>query len=459
MSRTRLNHSLYYIEVGMPAKKHLRQSTLLDFGAEASTSTKKNPRRLSVTSPTQPKRKRPTPDYSSDSDDVGAIRFTSKVPTSGSTRTAVKRRRRIMKVVDSDSGEDVSAVDESDAVPVRKGKRRQVRSNSPDPASRPPTSRKTMMARHQVESDEEEDMEEEVDKDCLSILLYQRLHSLLGKKQGKQRDFTSNSESDGQSETGESDKVKPFKGAKPHDDYGSLFGDESDDSDSSNFIVEDDGNIPQPLPAQFSMETHQDLSHQFKRVFQFFVHIAVRAPLERREFMSKQMKDEEYFSIPLNILRRKILGLRDSLVASSIWRLEFKKSLERYPEFSLTELDYAVPGCDACHLGGRRSTRIGRLGGIPYDKYGFESIIKSRDSDSEDESDRETVIEYSLGRFCGKRTRVYHELTHWEHTLFKCILQEVDELHAAKQSKGFIRVAYEGRRRPPKDLSDADGIL
>lgn len=85
--------------------------------------------------------------------------------------------------------------------------------------------------------------------------------------------------------------MKPFKGAKPQNDYGSLFGEESDDSDSSsNFIVEDDGVIPQPLPAQFSMETHQDLSHQFKRVFQFFVHIAVRPPLERREFMSRQMK-------------------------------------------------------------------------------------------------------------------------------------------------------------------------
>lgn len=45
-----------------------------------------------------------------------------------------------------------------------------------------------------------------------------------------------------------------------------------------------------------------------------------------------------------------------------------------------------------------------------------------------------------------------------QNTLFKSILQEVDDLHAAKQSKGFIRVAYEGRRRPPKDLSDADGI-
>lgn len=160
------------LEVGMPARKHLRQSTLLDFGAEASTSKKKkkNARRFSVTSPTQPKRKRPTtPDSSSDSEDVGAIRFASKVPTSGGTRAAVKRRR-IMKVVDSDSGEDasVNSVDESDSVPVRKGKRRQVRSDSSDSAFRPPTSRKIIMAHRQVESNEsdEEDMEEEVDKDC-----------------------------------------------------------------------------------------------------------------------------------------------------------------------------------------------------------------------------------------------------------------------------------------------------
>lgn len=31
-------------------------------------------------------------------------------------------------------------------------------------------------------------------------------------------------------------------------------------------------------------------------------------------------------------------------------------------------------------------------------------------------------------------------------------------MHAAQQSKGFIRVTYDGRRRPPKDLSDADSI-
>ena len=117
---------------------------------------------------------------------------------------------------------------------------------------------------------------------------------LSGRKQGKRSDSISHS--DESQEENESD-VKPIKGAKPHEDYASLFGDEPDeDSDSSsNFIVEDDGAIPQSLPAEFSMESHQDLSHQFKRVFQFFVHIAVRPPADRHEFMLDQMRGLRFY--------------------------------------------------------------------------------------------------------------------------------------------------------------------
>ena len=43
------------------------------------------------------------------------------------------------------------------------------------------------------------------------------------------------------------------------------------------------------------MESHQDLSYQFKRVFQFFVHIAVRPPLERHEFMFGRMKGVGFY--------------------------------------------------------------------------------------------------------------------------------------------------------------------
>lgn len=121
------------------------------------------------------------------------------------------------------------------------------------------------------------------------------LHSLIGRKQGKRKDSTTDLESDEKSETGESDDARPFRGAKPQKDYGGLFSEEGDDSDSSSDFIVEDGDMPQSLPAQFSMESHQDLSYQFKRVFQFFVHIAVRPPLERHEFMSSRMKGLAFY--------------------------------------------------------------------------------------------------------------------------------------------------------------------
>lgn len=88
--------------------------------------------------------------------------------------------------------------------------------------------------------------------------------------------------------------------------------------------------------------------------------------------------DQEYFSFPLKITRRKLSGLRDSLIASSVWRPKFKKALEDYPTLETVALDFAVPSCDACHLGGRLSTILGRLGGIPYDRIGFMDNVKHR---------------------------------------------------------------------------------
>lgn len=81
---------------------------------------------------------------------------------------------------------------------------------------------------------------------------------------------------------------------------------------------------------------------------------------------------DNYFGMPMQIARRKLEGMRDSLVTSSVWRTNYKKSLNLYPEFETVQLDFALPGCDACHLGSRISTLIGRLTGEPYDKMGFQ---------------------------------------------------------------------------------------
>jgi len=81
---------------------------------------------------------------------------------------------------------------------------------------------------------------------------------------------------------------------------------------------------------------------------------------------------DEYFAAPLSLARRKIDGLRDSLVVSSAWRPEFKKPLERLPQLEITALQFSLPGCDACHLGGRLSTRVVRVSGKPYNRITFE---------------------------------------------------------------------------------------
>jgi Domain of unknown function (DUF4211) len=85
-------------------------------------------------------------------------------------------------------------------------------------------------------------------------------------------------------------------------------------------------------------------------------------------------KTDEYFAVPLQMTRRKVLGLRDSLVSSSVWRPAFKGALEDYPDFELTTLNFTVPSCDACHMGGRMSSFIGRVGGSLYNTDGFEPV-------------------------------------------------------------------------------------
>ncbi|KAF9482783.1 hypothetical protein BDN70DRAFT_874567 [Pholiota conissans] len=330
--------------------------------------------------------------------------------------------------------------------------------------SEPPPKKRRLHRRKTPEivasGDEDVLLADEVDKDMIletrlrtrGKSKYQKNLERLKRRKLKLPDEESGAEPE--SEQSDEELTRPsrlFEGSKPSrnskHDTNSSDNEELTSENSSDFIVEDDNAIQ--LPPEFSMETHQDLSHQFKKIYQFFVHIAVQPGKKRAAYMQKQLQDEQYFSIPLQVLRRKLSGLRDSLVSSSIWRPEFKSSLEKYPEFELTRLDFAVPSCDACHLGGRLSTLMGRLNGRRYDSCGFE--VKPKNNEEEDGK------EFYLGRFCAKRTKVFHEFSHWEYDLFQSIVREINQLRMGISSKGFYRIAYAGGK-PPKDLDDADGL-
>ncbi|KAJ6630830.1 hypothetical protein B0H10DRAFT_1983301 [Mycena sp. CBHHK59/15] len=296
------------------------------------------------------------------------------------------------------------------------------------------------------------------------------LQKLKRKRQGLSPPKLSSS---GSEEESDSDSSSPFKGAKRHSDRDSLFDGSSesgDSADTSEFIVEDTGPSV-ALPTQFSMDAHEDLSFQFKKIFQFMVHIAVHPPAERKHFMRKQMKNEEYFSIPLNVARRKIEGLRDSLVASSRWQPHFIALLKKYPDFEEKSHTFSTPRCDACRINKRISKNTGHLSGFPYDPMGFQELTDLSSETSDDEGDDPrykksgNTISFHVGRFCLQRTKVFHDFCHWEYKLFRVISQEVDELHEAEEAGGriddrdrFVRVIYEDGKQPPKDLQDADGI-
>ncbi|KAF5315605.1 hypothetical protein D9611_004714 [Ephemerocybe angulata] len=439
------------------------------------------------------KRKSPTlsvTDSEGSSEDISRIKLESKEPINVSSDsssssedeseeedvprpTQAKRIQRLKELVESEPEEEQQ---EEEAPPRRstraatKRRRKQVEvseEGSEKEAATPKRRRLTRVRKATAVANsgsEEEDEEEELDqKYVLKSRLrergkktaFQKNLEKLKKLKQKQPLSSSSSEEEGESE--ESKVAKPFKGAKRG---GSLFGtsevDEDEDmnepTSDSDFIVEDEGLGAPLLPAEYSMETHQDLSHQFKKIFQFFVHIAVQPPKKRKKFMQTNMEG-----------KRKLAGLRDSLVASSVWRPQFKKALERFPQFSLTSLAFTVPECDACHLGRRVSTLCGRLDGEPYDRVGFQ-LLKGEDESSDTDSDEKSLKkEFNLGRFCGRRTHVYHQFSHWEYGLFKSIDSEIEDLRAMqtkkKGKKQFYRVAYAGGKQPPEDLTDADELV
>ncbi|KAL5511845.1 hypothetical protein ACEPAH_5063 [Sanghuangporus vaninii] len=358
-------------------------------------------------------------------------------------RVRFRPSRRLIK---RDTTSDIRSDSESDA--QERSKRRLVKGNRPS------------------RSDEEEDILSGIDEDKIvdsrlrgkpsqKSRFMQNLERLKNKKRGL---VTSESEEDSSIEN-----HNLIPGAHPgrEGEIGAAELENGEASESEeeldDFIVEDEGDAhTTALPAMFSMNTYQDLVHQFKIVCQYHVHLAVTKPAARPR-RAKRLTGDEYFSVPLSIARRKLADIRDSIV-SSVWRPDYKKSLMSYPKFELHALDFALPQCDACHLGARISTISGRLGGEPYDRITFETRGAKTES-STDESDDEDhrPLEFNLGRFCARRTKVYHELCHWEYELFSSLLREVEELGNA--GRGFVKVAYTGGAELPEDVSDADQVM
>ncbi|KAJ7572603.1 hypothetical protein C8J56DRAFT_1068160 [Mycena floridula] len=186
---------------------------------------------------------------------------------------------------------------------------------------------------------------------------------------------------------------------------------ESNSDSDTDFIVNDDEYPAVILPKEFTM----------------------RPEREREAFMESQMRDEQYFSVPIIMTRRRVEGLRDFLVASSTWRSNFKRLLNRYPTFERSSLASLFSSCDACRISSRMSTVCGSLSGTPYRHNGFGVSSETSNSGLEwtNNEHRQRKVEFHLGKLCANRTETYHRLTHWEYTLFQRVVSKIEALRVS----------------------------
>ncbi|OCF45155.1 hypothetical protein I317_00957 [Kwoniella heveanensis CBS 569] len=232
-----------------------------------------------------------------------------------------------------------------------------------------------------------------------------------------------------------------------------------DNEDS--FIVPDDNinSAHVQLPHYFSIDSVQTPEFKFKVVFHYLVLLVTK----KHKAFPLSRDASEYFQPQLHYWRDRMLGFRNFRVRSQIWRSNFVKAMEKYPGFEVEELPYAVSGCDACHMSGRRSKFMVRLDGTPYNKETHEELS---DSDSESESDRSDSEEADdsrveadklprklvMGRFCRARAEVFHQLAHWEDELYHAIKKYYHDLLRAR----YKRIESDSEASSSSDDPDSD---
>lgn len=143
--------------------------------------------------------------------------------------------------------------------------------------------------------------------------------------------------------------------------------------------------------------------------------------------------------MPLRKLDALIGSRKTSLCLSAAWKPEFKESLETYPGLRVQALPETYrPICDACQRSQRFASAEMILTGDPYDRRTLEvsftcplrthsfllpnNIIQSLESD-----DLPRTV-FCLGRFCQKRSSVYHQLHHYKWAMLQEVKAQVEVL-------------------------------
>ncbi|OLY80830.1 hypothetical protein AYI68_g5065 [Smittium mucronatum] len=213
--------------------------------------------------------------------------------------------------------------------------------------------------------------------------------------------------------------------------------------------------------SDFGLSFSQDIHTSFNTYIQYMIH----AIFNRDIVNTVDFETMKYFENAKNTVDNRISTIRDSLVSSSVWNPQFLIDLKSHPIYELEDED-PIAGCEACTFGtSRTSTFSIHLMGYPslnevpkffstvdeknykpgrndlvsirfkkfktYPKYLMDrnlvtsemrSFFKDGYDTTKKVGDLHTLgisgVSYLSGRFCQKRSQVYHWLYHYPYYLF-----------------------------------------
>jgi hypothetical protein len=231
------------------------------------------------------------------------------------------------------------------------------------------------------------------------------------------------------------------------DAYGSY-----DDDDMDDFIARDDevdswseGDLPDQGDRQQSSEDSADYtqqSHPFvsvnmsmKEAMEIYIQFLIMGTLSPEEAAEalhneKPGKTKLYFKPAIKKVKDNIFEKGSNIMSSSAWQPEFEQDLRTLPNFKSFQIEYLADTCQACKRKNHTSSHSVAITGIRYDPHVFwdgnfqmindymECVESTPPGDFEENA-------YNLGRFCYRRTSIYHSVLHFPFRLLRRIRKKV----------------------------------
>lgn len=228
----------------------------------------------------------------------------------------------------------------------------------------------------------------------------------------------------------------------------------NDGSDLSDFVIEDDeAPIGAPahlsMPYEFTAQARKPPKEQFPFIVEWLVHNKINPAFERKD---------PIYTHAWQKLDDEVRGLATSKFISSVWKVEFYRSLKARPKLEAYETgNLEVDGayCEACGRSGHPATWKIQFQGQAYSKDTLEEVESDSDSD---ESDRASVDtqgnelpstskEWAVGSTCCSNAETAHKLMHWKHALKEWVEERLETEGHLKPAKLKEREKMKAKKR------------